>query len=1142
MLRRAAALSLVLAALVAGGSDVRAQGDDDVLQRPERMTAGVSDQLLGQLAPDGHTLYFVSNRNTANELYSQEQSTPGAKLVFDEGADVTWPRLSPDGKHLLYISFRDDAAGRLCVRDLPDAHRRCLPDGGSAVQAQWIDGAHIALVSRDSAEGDLRIVAVDVGKKLSGRTLVQRNLTSPTVSPDGRWIVYVPVQRYVERVGPGFAARAADRLEAMRLDRPNDPPVPLDLDLPGLTGQPAFGTDGKYLFVTQFLDDTNGDGAVDASDHGVLFRVPFDSARDDAPARAAAAWPEQLTESTWNCQYPSPAAKLLVTTCTRAGGGGLDVYSLPLDGQVPSEWSAERLALEVELSARRSEQTLMYRHLLSKTTTPTGRRQIMMRLVRLHLASDEFDAADFYAQKVKLVPDPATSGVASALRVWVEQRRALRGREKGRMAAEFVSESRTRFAALDPSKVKMPAALALRHIVRSEIADSIGDKDDARSELGAVTVAEVPLPSVLEAYYERADALYRELGDFDALAAAARALASHPALAIDARLKFARAAVRALTHGLPYDEADAVLAKIDAPEGSELAFAVELAKVVNVIRSETPKREVRDAIIALYKRQTRLDRRRAVMLDAVGRAAQLEAEMLVEELAQHYVDDVPRGTQERRRAERLFERVMLSRAYRRMAHGRFDHARDTFRQVADTTGSLEAHIGYVDLRLRQGATPKQLRDEYDKRGGDGSAPTAEFVRAYLTTRELPSLEGEARAKAIDGALVQLRRSSPALRGKPEPQVVWGALLHERFLDDGTLASAQKANLHYLLALELVPRNPRYRSHILDELALVQSEVGNWRIAFGYLEERDKLPVADDLGGIAHRLLQARTLMHIDREADAAKTADAALAAIDRSGAAVPELAALRPLVLDRDALYHLAAGRFARALTLYDALIPLLVAPYAGDRTLVAAHLGRAAAALGKGEARVTVADLDVVDGKLANDAIATALRWPHTTPETTLRGYRLMAAGLRANAHLRLGELDRAQAALERRRALAADRYAATKLDEHLRGLALVEARLADVAHDRQDAAAANHWLGLALDDADAWQRHTGVPLHTDSLDLLRFAAALRLDRQLTLTIDLPARLEATVAKLAAEHDPAFRTQQRWLEVDAALLAPARK
>jgi hypothetical protein len=1127
VLRRAAALLAVL--FVA--AHARAQGDDDVVQRPERLTAGVADQLLGQLAPGGKTLYFVSNRNTTNELYRQEQASPGAKLVFDEGADVTWPRLSPDGKRILYVSFRDDADGQLCVRELPDKKRRCLKDEGSAVQAQWVDDSHIVLVTRDTLAGNLRLVSVDVGRALSGHTLVERNVLGPAVSPDGRWIIYVPVERYVEAVGTGFAARAAERLEAMRLDRPGDPPLPLKVDLPGLSGQPAFSVDGKYLYFTQFLNDTNGDGAIDASDHGVLFRAAFESARDDAPARAAKAWPEQLTESTWNCQYPSPSATMLITTCAKLGGGGLDVYSLPLDGQVPSDWSKERLVLEVEFSARKSEQTILYRHILSKQTTVTGRRMLLMRLLRIHLASDEFDAADFYADKVKATPDPATAGVASALRVWIAQRRAERERERGRMAMDFVAESRARLASLDMTKTKMPAAIAIRRVVRSEIADMLGDKGQAREELEAAPIADVTVPSILETWYERADALYRQLDDNEALAAAAKAISEHPTLKPDVRLRYARAAVRAMVRGLSYDEADAKLARVEAPPDSELAFAVELGRAVNAIRVEEPPKSVREALVALYKKQTRHDRQRAVMLDAVQRASRLEAEKLVEALAQLYVDDVPRGTQERRRAERLFERVMLSRAYRRMAKGHLATARDTFRQVADTTGSLEAHIGYVDLRLKEGATPAQLRDEYAKRAGSGRAEVGEFVHAYLLARELPTLSGEARDKAIDDAVAELRRSSVALRGKPEPQVVWGAVLHERYLDDDDLASAQKANLHYLLALDLTTRNPRYRSHILSELALLQSAVGNHRIALGYLADRDKLPLVDDTAGVEHRLVKARTFMHLDREEDAAAAADEALAVVERT----PALAELRPLVLDRDALYHFAAGKFERALSLYDTLMPLV----AGDRNLVVAHLARAGAALGAGQARRAVADLDVVDAKLRDDREAPRLEWPHTTAETTLRGYRMIAAGLRANAHLKLGELDAAAAALEHRRQLAVDRFAAASIDEHLRGLGLVEARLADLSRDRHDVAAANRWLGFALDRADSWQKRTGVPVHSDQLDLLRFAAELRLDRQLQLTLDLPHRLDAAVATLATERDPAYRVQQRWLEIYAALLAP---
>ena len=45
--------------------------DDDDLQRPQRLTVGVADDLLGQLGPDGKTLYFVSNRDTTNQIFAQ---------------------------------------------------------------------------------------------------------------------------------------------------------------------------------------------------------------------------------------------------------------------------------------------------------------------------------------------------------------------------------------------------------------------------------------------------------------------------------------------------------------------------------------------------------------------------------------------------------------------------------------------------------------------------------------------------------------------------------------------------------------------------------------------------------------------------------------------------------------------------------------------------------------------------------------------------------------------------------------------------------------------------------------------------------------------------------------------------------------
>jgi Tol biopolymer transport system component len=194
--------------------------DDDDLVRPRRLTVGVADDLLGQLGADGRTLYFVSNRDTTNQLFVQTLADGHARPLFDDGADVTWPRVSPDGRAILYISFRERASGQLCVRRLPQGDdRRCLDDPSAALQAEWLDASRIALVARQSVEADLRILEVSTAGTLSTRPLLDRNMTSPAISPDGRWLVYVPVARTVSSVGPAFAAHAAQVLEVVALHR-----------------------------------------------------------------------------------------------------------------------------------------------------------------------------------------------------------------------------------------------------------------------------------------------------------------------------------------------------------------------------------------------------------------------------------------------------------------------------------------------------------------------------------------------------------------------------------------------------------------------------------------------------------------------------------------------------------------------------------------------------------------------------------------------------------------------------------------------------------------------------------------------------------------------------------------------------------
>jgi cellulose synthase operon protein C len=1134
--RRAAAAGLLLAASLVGGAASADNVDDDDLRRPQRLTVGVADDLLGQLGPDGKTLYFVSNRDTTNQIFAQSLADGRVRQLFDDGADVTWPRVSPDGGALLYVSFRESAAGQLCIRRLPDGEgRRCFEDSSAALQAEWIDRDRIALVSRASIRGDLRILEVTIGATLSARPIVDRNMTSPAISPDGRWLVYVPVVRTVQTVGPAFAAHAAPTLEAIPLTSAATAlPSRIVLQIPGQTGQPVFSKDGRSLYVVQFFADTNHDGTVDASDHGVLFRVPISF----AAGTPVAGPPEQLTETSWNCEYPAPFVDRLIATCSQEAS--LDVYSLPLDGEVPAEWTMSMLENAIDDADTRVEEQILTSRRLARETTPSGRRLAMLALAMVHLEREEFRASEYYAEQVDTLRDEATAGISLPLRMLVDQRRAERRREQGRLTEGFRREAQERIAKLRLDAIESPMAEDLTHLARSEIFDSLGDKATARKELEAVTVDETTPPPIVEAYYQRADAFYRQLDDREALVAVCRSLSGDRGLRPDEQLRYARAAVRAMVRGLPYAEADARLARerAGARVGEpELLFAIDLARDVLAIRDSHAPQAVGEALLALYAAQTRPGRRRALIVEGVQRADDVDADDVLDALVQRDIQDVKRGTHERGEAEDVYERLILARAYERAGAKRYLDARDDFDAVAEQTGSLEAVVGAIDMRLKMGESPPAIEAQYDKRGTPPER--AHLAKAYLIARQLPHLEGEPHAKAAAAALAALDASWSELKDERMGQALFGSLLHEEYLETGDLGTAERSNVHYLIALELVGDNARLRAMILGELGLLHTDVGNYRIALGYLLARDKLPYTDNAEGLDVLLSKAQALLHVGREVDAAAAGDAALAMIARN----PELAPYRLLALDWAAVDHLAAGDFARALALYDREIPLLDASIAAsfERNRVVARIARAAAAVGARQPARALADLDYVEKRLGEARAVATLQWPHATADQVAGAYRLIVSGLRANASRALGRLQAEADAIGARRAILEQRLGETNRAETEREQMLAEAQLALNASQRHDAATAGGWLARALARADDLRKRANGVSDKEQLDVLWLAAQLTVSMGATLVADLPKRIDAASAEMAARREPSLRSYARWLEAYGPLVSSPR-
>ncbi len=326
------ALVAWLGALAALASAARAA---DGVGEPERLTAGIADQFLAVLDPDASRMFYVSNENATTELFGVDLDVRAPQRLFDEAADVTWPRVSPDGRTLLYLSFRSAATGELCLRELSPrglgvSERRCFSLGGrTAMHALWEPGSKsVLVVSRDGLGGAIDSAPLPGARPARAarrgaaharhrqpRHLARRPLPAlrsggaPGGGPRGSSCIargHSRLTRIARRDRPELRQRRRARAQEPAARPPRRPRFTRARHLlraAGFPGFPAFSADDKFVYFVQYLNDTNHDGVVDANDRGVLFRVPFDAARE-APIDGTRA--QQLTSAEWDCQYPFP--------------------------------------------------------------------------------------------------------------------------------------------------------------------------------------------------------------------------------------------------------------------------------------------------------------------------------------------------------------------------------------------------------------------------------------------------------------------------------------------------------------------------------------------------------------------------------------------------------------------------------------------------------------------------------------------------------------------------------------------------------------------------------------------------------------------------------------------------------------------
>ncbi len=1122
------------------------------LIRPRRITIGDHNHFMGVLGPSARYLYYVTDEYNSYDLFVQSPVASSGKPLFEAFGDIVWPAISPDGSELAYIRYEKEARGDACVRRIRDNGKtrndreNCRETEDADLQIYWRHDGRLGILLREELHGDHVLLDGAFSKDPVKKSA---NVVGFALSPDDRWVAYVPLTRTRDDVGVSFSNQISSEGIRIRRAVPGAQELAYHPDLPGVSAYPSFSTDGTYLYFSQFLNDTNKDGTIDGDDNGVVFRVPF---RGDA-AQAELGRPEQLTNARWNCHYPSVREEAMALTCGIEGN--LHIYLLPPSGAVPADWDRARIAAQTEKVQNPWNELLLRQHLLVRATSDQERAEQLKLLIRLHLGLREYEAAMYYAERRKalLEADGVADRWSELLIFYARHRRADRGLSRGGSSEEYLLESIAASSAAESIDATESASIAaLRLLVLARIHSDAGDKKAAVEEFANVDLDGVDDESVVDFASYEFDQFYGLLADYDSRLARSKEIALHPASSVTQSLRHGRGFLDLLQRGQPKEErlGRLVEARESVPDDSRLAMVIDL-EIALYDLSEDNAEAVEEELVRLYNETQNPHVRRYLILSALRAAQRQGVESLQHSLTERWVQSVESDDPDRQTSAELYELVVMERAYSAFASGDFETAAEYFDRARRAAGSPAGHVGWIESQLRLGRTDlQQAYKRYFRETGDGSLPydapgQREFVEAYLIARDLGSIEHNAElSKKVDRVNELLSVAIERDPHQPLVHLLLAHALHHRGMRVGSREDVSLAVRHYWLAEDLASRRPRVRASAQAGMAFAQASLGNHRRALRDYEARLELPFTSEEEQVALLLGYARSLYHVNNDAKAIRALRWALALVQSTDG----LERYEPLVLDRLALYQLDAGQVedtrATHLALQRSLQSHPKVDSAINEVKARARLSAAHLAAERPEDGLRFAtegrDLLASADPLRPEDIDRRVR--PVTHEFVYEADQLGAvlAGLEANAARQLGELSIAREALETRKKLFEERYEREELDELLLQLAHTCLRLAEIESKEGDLEQTQRYLEDGLGYADRHSESTGSNVSEVGFHLLRAYAELHFDGGVPLASysrDLEHDLLRHYEFLCEVRNPKWEIERLRLEIFLSLL-----
>lgn len=165
-----------------------------------RLTDDFSDIAMPDWSPDGRQLVFQSYRSGSFQLWSIRSDGSGLKQLTAGPYDCREPRFSPDGTSIAFSSDRNGSYGLYALQLGTGGITTLVDSKSEEFEPAWShDGKTIVFVSDKTKVETVelatgrRAIVHELPKQAGGEPFAQSELRSPAFTPDGRSVIFAAV-------------------------------------------------------------------------------------------------------------------------------------------------------------------------------------------------------------------------------------------------------------------------------------------------------------------------------------------------------------------------------------------------------------------------------------------------------------------------------------------------------------------------------------------------------------------------------------------------------------------------------------------------------------------------------------------------------------------------------------------------------------------------------------------------------------------------------------------------------------------------------------------------------------------------------------------------------------------------------------